>query len=169
MALRNILKDGEPTLNKISRPITEFNERIHTLIDDMTETLREANGVGLAAPQVGVLRRVVLVENNEGEVLELLNPEIMEQSGEQDGPEGCLSVPGTWGMVIRPNWVKVKAQDRHGNFFETEGEGLTARAFCHEIEHLDGHLFIEKAHAFLTAEELAALGKGEDEEVGEAE
>ncbi len=131
---------------------------VHILLDDMQETLAKANGAGLAAPQVGVLRRAVLVDNGE-EVLELINPEILEQSGEQYGLEGCLSVPGKYGYVRRPNFVKVRAQDRYGNWFEAEGEELTARAFCHEIEHLDGHLYTEKVDRFLTDEELEELAE----------
>ena len=127
----------------------------HILLDDMAETLADANGAGLAAPQVGVLRRVCLVLDEESEeFLELINPEIIVQSGEQTGLEGCLSVPGKWGIVTRPNRVRVRAQDRDGAWFEAEAEGLTARAFCHEIEHLDGHLFIEHIDHFLTEEEL---------------
>jgi peptide deformylase len=156
MALRNILTDRDPQLHKVSRPVTEFNERLHILLDDMRETLEEANGAGLAAPQVGVLRRAVLVDNGE-EILELINPEILEQSGEQYGLEGCLSVPGKWGYVRRPNHVKIRAQDRNGNWFEAEGEELTARAFCHEIEHLDGHLYTEKVDRFLTEEEIEEM------------
>ena len=124
----------------------------------MRQTLVQANGAGLAAPQVGVLRRAVLVDNGE-QILELINPEILEQSGEQYGLEGCLSVPGKYGYVRRPNFVKVRAQDRFGNWFEVEGEELTARAFCHEIEHLDGHLYTEKVDHFLTDEELEELAE----------
>jgi peptide deformylase len=160
MAIRNILTEGDETLHKISRPVTDFNARLHTLLDDMHETLTEANGVGLAAPQVGVLRRAVLVDNGE-EVLELINPEILETSGEQEGPEGCLSVPGKYGMVRRPNFVRVRAQDRYGKWHEYEGTELTARCFCHEIEHLDGHLYTEHVSHFLTDEELEAY-YGED-------
>ena len=144
MALRNILTKEQPGLYKKCRPVTEFNSRLHQLLDDMRETLANANGVGLAAPQVGVLRRAVLViETNvpEGEserILELINPEIVESDGEQDGPEGCLSVPGEYGLVKRPMRVKVRAQDRNGQWFEAEGEGLTARCFCHELDHLEG-------------------------------
>lgn len=162
MALRTILTEGNPTLYKVSRPVTEFDGRLHTLLDDMAETLAEANGVGLAAPQVGILRRVVLVDTGEG-ILELINPEILEQSGEQVGLEGCLSVPGKYGIVTRPDHVKVRAQDREGLWYEAEGEGLTARAFCHELEHLDGHLYTEKVERFLTPEELEAMYQ-EDEE-----
>ena len=158
MALRNILTDEDPTLYKVSRPVKDFNERLHILLDDMRQTLVQANGAGLAAPQVGVLRRAVLVDNGE-QILELINPEILEQSGDQYGLEGCLSVPGKYGYVRRPNFVKVRAQDRFGNWFEVEGEELTARAFCHEIEHLDGHLYTEKVDHFLTDEELEELAE----------
>lgn len=163
MALRNILTEGEPTLHKVSRKVTRFDDRLHILIDDMVETLKSASGVGLAAPQVGVLRRVVVVDTGD-EVLELINPEIVEQSGEQTGLEGCLSVPGKYGIVTRPNFVKVCAQDREGNWYETEGEELIARAFCHELEHLDGHLYTEKMERFLTDEELEAVFTGDAEE-----
>ena len=128
------------------------------LLGDLADTMYDAGGVGLAAPQVGVRRRAGLVDNGE-EVLELSNPEILEQSGEQYGLEGCLSVPGKYGYVRRPNFVKVRAQDRYGNWFEAEGEELTARAFCHEIEHLDGHLYTEKVDRFLTDEELEELAE----------
>ncbi len=160
MALRNILTQDEPALYKKCRPVTDFNPRLHQLLDDMAETLTKANGVGLAAPQVGVLRRAVLVlETNvpEGEperVIELVNPEIIESSGEQNGAEGCLSVPGEYGLVKRPMKVKVRAQDRFGNWFEAEGEGLTARCFCHELDHLEGIVFTSKAERILSQEEL---------------
>ena len=160
MALRNILTQDEPALYKKCRPVTDFNPRLHQLLDDMAETLAAANGVGLAAPQVGVLRRAVLVlETNvpEGapeQVIELINPEIVESSGEQDGAEGCLSVPGEYGLVKRPMKVKVRAQDRYGNWFEAEGEGLTARCFCHELDHLEGIVFTAKAERMLSQEEL---------------
>ncbi len=163
MALRTILVEGNPTLNKVSRPVVKFDDRLHVLLDDMVETLRDANGVGLAAPQVGILRRVVIVDTGE-EILELINPQIVEQSGEQVGLEGCLSVPGKYGIVTRPNVVKVRAQDREGLWYEAEGEGLIARAFCHELEHLDGHLYTEKAERFLTQEELEAMYQEDEEE-----
>lgn len=157
MALRKIVEQGDDCLTKVCRPVTEFNPRLHQLLDDMAETLADANGAGLAAPQVGVLRRVCLVLDEETEeFIELVNPKIVEESGEQTGLEGCLSVPGKWGLVTRPDKVRVRAQDRDGNWFEAEGEGLTARAFCHEIEHLDGHLFVEHIDRFLTEEELQA-------------
>ena len=155
MALRKIIEQGDECLTKVCRPVEDFNRRLHTLLDDMTETLQEANGAGLAAPQVGILRRVCLVLDEEQETyLELINPEIVETSGEQTGLEGCLSVPGKWGIVTRPNKVRVRAQDRFGDWFEAEGEGLTARAFCHEIEHLDGHLYTEHIDHFPSEEEL---------------
>ena len=155
MAIRKIFTQGDDCLEKKCRPVTDFNKRLHTLLDDMKETLEEAQGAGLAAPQVGILRRAVVIVDDEDNMLELVNPEILEQSGEQTGPEGCLSVPGKWGMVTRPNFVRVRAQDRYGRWFEAEGEELTARCFCHEIEHLDGHLFTEHVEGpFRTREEL---------------
>lgn len=160
MALRNILKEGDETLKKVCRPVTDFNTRLHTLLDDMAETMNDAEGVGLAAPQVGILRRAVMVlETNvepgeEPYIIELINPEIISQDGEQDGPEGCLSVPGVYGLVKRPEHAVVRAQDRNGQFFEVEGYGLTARAFCHEIAHLEGQLFVDIAEHIMTEEEL---------------
>ena len=157
MALRKILTEEDPSLHKKCRPVTDFNQRLWDLIDDLKETLAEANGAGLAAPQVGILRRVVIVVNDEDEMLELVNPVIISCEGEQDGFEGCLSVPGKWGMVKRPMKVRVRAQDRTGQFFEVEGEDMTARCFCHETEHLDGHLFTEHADRLYTTEELDKL------------
>lgn len=155
MALRKIVVQGEDCLNKVCRPVTDFNRRLHVLMDDLVETLAEAGGAGLAAPQVGVLRRACVVMDEETEeFIELVNPEIVSQSGEQTGPEGCLSVPGKWGLVTRPDYVRVRAQDRDGNWFEIEGEGLMARCFCHELEHLDGHLYTEHIERFLTDEEV---------------
>lgn len=142
MALRNIVQEPNETLRKNCRKVEKITERILQLLDDMKETLAKADGVGLAAPQVGVLRRVVIIDVGEGP-MELINPEILETSGEQTGEEGCLSVSGRWGVVTRPNYVKVKAMDRQGNERIYEGEGLLARAFCHEIDHLDGRLFID--------------------------
>lgn len=157
MALRKIVEQGDPVLNKISRPVTDFNRRLHLLIDDMIETLENANGAGLAAPQVGVLRRVCIVLNEEaGNFYELVNPEIISARGDEEGLEGCLSVPGKWGLVHRPTAVRVRAQDRNGNWFEAEGTGLAARAFCHELEHLDGHLYTEHIDRFLTDQEVEA-------------
>ena len=156
MALRNILTEGNPSLYKKSRPVVKFDDRLHLLLDDMKETLLDAEGVGLAAPQVGVLRRLFLVDTGE-EILECINPEIVETSGEQIGLEGCLSVPGKYGVVKRPNVVKIRAQDRNGEWFEAEGEELIARCFCHEYAHLDGQLYTEVAERMLTNEELEAL------------
>ena len=165
MALRKIVEQGDECLTKVCRPVTEFNSRLHELLDDMVETLADANGAGLAAPQVGVLRRVrIVMDEDSGEYIELINPEIVAQSGEQTGLEGCLSVPGKWGIVTRPNVVRVRAQDRDGQWFEVEGEELTARAFCHEIEHLDGHLYTEHIDHFLSEEELRAYLEAEEEE-----
>ena len=144
MALRQILTLGDETLYKTCRKVEVFDARLHTLLDDMKETMYAAAGVGLAAIQIGILKRVVTIDTGEG-LLELINPEIIETSGAEEGAEGCLSVPGKVGQVVRPTYVKVRAQDRNGDFYEAEGEGLLARAFCHEIEHLDGHLYIEKA------------------------
>lgn len=155
MGLRKILTDKDPALHKVCRPVEKFDGRLHKLLDDMKETLIDANGVGLAAPQVGILRRVVLVDTGD-EVLELVNPSLLETSGEQVGAEGCLSVPGKYGLVKRPNYAKVRAQDRNGNWFEAEGEELIARCFCHELDHLDGILYTEVMERFLTEEELEA-------------
>lgn len=143
MAIRNILKMGEPLLNKKSKQVVDFNDRLHTLLDDMADTMYKEDGVGLAAPQVGVLRRAVVVDIGEG-LIELINPVIVETSGEQTDLEGCLSVVDYIGKVTRPNYVKVKAQDRFGKDIEVEGEGFLARAFCHEIDHLEGILFVER-------------------------
>lgn len=162
MALRTILTEEEETLHRVSRKVEKFDARLHELLDDMHETLAAANGVGLAAPQVGVLRRAVLVDTGE-QVLELINPEILETSGEQDGLEGCLSIPDRYGLVKRPMKVRIRAQDRNGNWFEATGEGLTARAFCHETEHLDGHVFREKVIRYLSEEEM----RGDDEDAEE--
>ena len=155
MALRTIVLQGDSCLTKVCRPVTAFNGRLHQLLDDMAETLADANGAGLAAPQVGILRRVCLVLDEQTDsYLELINPEIIKTEGKQSGLEGCLSVPGKFAVVERPNLVRVRAQDRNGNWFEAEAQGLTARAFCHEIEHLDGHLFVEHVDHFLTEEEI---------------
>ena len=153
MALRTILIEGEDTLTRKSREVVKFDERLHELLDDMTETMNDANGVGLAAPQVGILRRIVVVHAGE-EVLELINPEILETSGEQDGLEGCLSIPGRYGLVKRPMKVKIRAQDRNGEWYEVEGEEIIARCFCHELDHLDGIVYTEVMERFLTDEEL---------------
>ena len=153
MGIRKILTDKEPALHKVCKPVEKFDWRLHKLLDDMKETLLEANGVGLAAPQVGILRRVVVVDLGE-EMLELVNPELIETDGEQEGAEGCLSVPGRYGLVKRPYYAKVRAQDRFGEWFEAEGEELIGRCFCHELDHLDGILYTQVMERFMTEEEL---------------
>ena len=153
MAIRNIVKTGDDVLLKMCRPVEKFDEKLWVLLEDMNETMNAANGVGLAAPQVGLLRRVVVIDVGEG-VIELINPEIIETSGEQNGVEGCLSFPNEWGLVKRPMNVTVRAQDRHGKFFEMSGTELLARAFCHEIDHLNGVCFVSKATRMLDPEEL---------------
>lgn len=145
MAIRNVVKIGDPILNKKCKKVIDFNERLHTLLDDMADTMYENDGVGLAAPQVGIIRRAVVVDVGEG-LIELINPEIVESSGEQTDPEGCLSVENFIGDVTRPNYVKLKAQNRFGEEIELEGEGFLARAFCHELDHLEGVLFVEKVN-----------------------
>lgn len=164
MALRRIALQGEECLAKVCRPVTEFNGRLHTLLDDMKDTLLDSGGVGLAAPQVGILRRVCVVQNEDDEVIELINPEIIYTEGEQTGLEGCLSVPGKYGIVTRPEVVRVRAQDRNGDFFEVEDSDLTARCFCHEIEHLDGHLFVEHTDHLMTEEELEEFIRRQEED-----
>ncbi len=156
MGLRKILTDKEPALHKVCKKVTSFDNKLFKLLDDMAETLIDSGGVGLAAPQVGILRRVVLVDIGEEdcEILELINPEMVETDGEQTGPEGCLSVPGKYGLVTRPYYAKVRAQDRNGEWFEAEGEELIARCFCHELDHLDGIVYTEKMERFLSDEEL---------------
>ena len=158
MGLRRILTDKEPALHKTCKEVVNFDAKLHKLLDDMHETLEDSGGVGLAAPQVGILRRVVLVDNGE-EVLELVNPTLVETDGEQVGPEGCLSVPGKYGLVKRPYYAKVRAQDRNGEWYEAEVEELIGRCFCHELDHLDGIIYTEVMDRYLTDEEL-----GYDEE-----
>lgn len=153
MGLRKILTDEEAALHKVCKPVEKFDWKLHKLLKDMTDTLIDSGGVGLAAPQVGILRRVVLVDTGE-EILELVNPTLIETDGEQEGAEGCLSVPGKYGLVKRPMYAKVRAQDRDGNWFEAEGEELIARCFCHELDHLDGIIYTQKMERFLTQEEL---------------
>ena len=153
MGIRKILTVSEPALHKVCKPVEKFDKKLHTLLDDMRETLIDSEGVGLAAPQVGILRRVVLVDTGE-EILELVNPTLVETDGEQFGAEGCLSVPGKYGLVKRPNYAKVRAQDRNGQWYECEGEELIARCFCHELDHLDGIIYTEVMDRFLTEEEL---------------
>lgn len=153
MGLRKILTVEESALHKTCRPVETFDKKLHSLLKDMQDTLIDSGGVGLAAPQVGILRRVVLVDTGE-EILELINPTLVETAGEQEGPEGCLSVPGKYGLVKRPYYAKVRAQDRNGDWFEAEGEELIARCFCHELDHLDGIIYTEVMERFLTEEEL---------------
>lgn len=156
MGLRKILTDRDPALHKVCKPVTAFDNKLHKLLDDMHDTLIESGGVGLAAPQVGILRRIFLVDigEDENEIVEFINPEILETDGEQYGAEGCLSVPGKYGLVKRPYYVKVRAQDRYGEWFEAEGEELIGRCFCHENDHLDGIVYTEVMDRFLTDEEL---------------
>lgn len=163
MAIRTIREIGDPVLNKVSKEVTEITPRIRDLIDDMIETMYEANGVGLAAPQVGILKRIVVIDVTGEDLLVLINPKIVETSGEQTGNEGCLSVPGKSGVVTRPDYVKVVAQNEDMETIELEGTELLARAFCHEIEHLDGHLYVEKVEG-----ELSNVTDYEDDEDEEA-
>ena len=153
MGLRKILTVEESVLHKTCRPVETFDKKLHALLKDMEDTLIESGGVGLAAPQVGILRRVVLVDTGD-EILELINPVLVETDGEQEGPEGCLSVPGKYGLVKRPYYAKVRAQDRNGDWFEAEGEELIARCFCHELDHLDGILYNQVMERLLTEDEM---------------
>ncbi|HHY05329.1 MAG TPA: peptide deformylase [Thermoanaerobacterales bacterium] len=153
MAIRNIRKYGDEVLRKRSKTVRDFNERLHILISDMIETMKEADGVGLAAPQVGILKRVIVIDIGEG-IIELVNPEIVSQEGKEIGIEGCLSVPDVWGKVARPKKVKVKAQDRNGKTIEIEGEDLLARAICHETDHLKGILFVDKVIEFVKPDSI---------------
>lgn len=154
MGLRKILTDKDPALHKVCKPVENFDRRLHRLLDDLRETLLDSGGVGLAAPQVGILRRVVVVDTGDGDILELVNPTMVATDGEQEGAEGCLSVPGKYGLVKRPYYAKVQAQDRNGDWFEAEGEELIARCFCHELDHLDGIMYTEVMERYLTDEEL---------------
>ena len=148
MAIREIREKGDEILYKKCKAVVKFDEKLHILLDDMYETMQSRDGVGLAAPQVGILKRAVVIDVGDGKI-ELINPEIVEESGEQTGSEGCLSVPGVFGEVTRPNVVTVKAQDRNGKWFKITGKELLARAFCHEIEHLDGKLFLDRVIRFI--------------------
>ncbi len=152
MAIRNIVTIGDDVLTKKCRAVEKFDERIDALVTDLFDTLYESGGVGLAAPQVGILRRIAVIDIDEGPI-ELINPEIIHTEGCQEGPEGCLSNPGKFGIVSRPQKVVVKAQDRHGEWHEYEGEGLLARAFCHETDHLDGKMFMEYVTEWVEPEE----------------
>ncbi|MBE7026385.1 MAG: peptide deformylase [Ruminococcaceae bacterium] len=154
MAIRNIREEGDEILRKKSREVSVFDEKLSVLIDDMYDTMYQANGVGLAAVQVGILKRVVVVDTREeGEKLELVNPEIISKQGSREVLEGCLSVPGVHGYVVRPEKVTLKAQDRHGEWHEYSAEGLLAQAFCHETEHLDGGLFVDKVTEYIDNED----------------
>ena len=148
MAIREIREKGDEILYKKCKAVVKFDEKLHILLDDMYETMQSRDGVGLAAPQVGILKRAVVIDVGDGKI-ELINPEIVEESGEQTGSEGCLSVPGVFGEVTRPNVVTVKAQYRNGKWFKITGKELLARAFCHEIEHLDGKLFLDRVIRFI--------------------
>lgn len=156
MAIRQIVKEGDSVLTKKCRVVEKFDDKLATLIDDMVETMHRANGVGLAAPQVGILRRVVVIDIGEG-VIELVNPKIIAYSGEQESLEGCLSCPGEWGLTRRPDYVKVKAQDRNGKEFTIDGKELLAKAFCHELDHLEGVIFKQVAIRMLTPEEIEEM------------
>ncbi len=153
MALREILNESEGVLHKVCRPVTDFDERLWTLLDDMAETLEESGGVGLAGPQVGVLRRLFVMDVGDG-LVEAVNPQIIGRKGRQEGSEGCLSCPGKWGIVVRPQKVILKAQNRHGEWFTMKGEDLAARCICHEYDHLDGILFTERAERMLGPDEV---------------
>ena len=154
MGLRKILTDKDPALHKVCKPVENFDAKLHKLLDDMRDTLIDSQGVGLAAPQIGILRRVVLVDTGD-EILELVNPVLLETDGEQEGPEGCLSVPGKYGLVKRPYYAKVRAQDRFGDWYEAEGEELIGRCFCHELDHLDGIVYTQVMERFRSEEELS--------------
>ncbi|MBQ2798709.1 MAG: peptide deformylase [Ruminiclostridium sp.] len=155
MAKRNIVKDGDEVLRKKCRDVTVFDDKLWTLLDDMYETMQAANGVGLAAPQVGILRRVVVIDvGDENGRIELVNPVVVSMKGKQRDLEGCLSAPDIWGYVVRPEKVKVKAQNRTGKEIEIEGEGLLARALCHEVDHLSGIMFLDKAEEFVSSDQL---------------
>ncbi|MBQ8409969.1 MAG: peptide deformylase [Clostridia bacterium] len=157
MAKLQIVKVGDETLRKVSRPVDKITPRVLTLLDDMVQTMRSAGGVGLAAPQVGILRRIVVIEVEEGQLLELINPKIIAFAGEQEGLEGCLSLPGQWGIVKRPMHVTVRAMNRKGEIVDYSGSELLARCFCHELDHLDGKLYPDVADRMLTKEEIEEL------------
>lgn len=171
MALRTILKKDtdEESLRKKSRPVTVFDDRLHRMIDDMVDTLKDSGGVGLAAPQVGILRRIVVIEKEDGTILELVNPQVIDTAGEQEGLEGCLSLPGVWGVVKRPMTVTVKAMDRNGNVFTDTESGLIGRCFVHECEHLDGILFVDRASKIMTEDELREMEENGEPEPGSGE
>ena len=161
MALRNIVKEGDPILNKKCRPVEKFDKKLWDLIDDMVETLEDSNGVGLAAPQVGIMRRICVIDVGEG-AIEFINPVIIETDGEQEVQEGCLSCPGEFGIIKRPYYVKAQFNDRDGNLCEIEGEELLAQAMCHEFDHLDGILFKSKVERMLSEEELREMREDDE-------
>lgn len=161
MALRKIVNEKEATIRKVSRPVEKFDDRLHTLLDDMADTMYEADGCGIAGVQVGVLRRCFIVDVGDG-LVEFVNPEITVRSGEQDGMEGCLSAPGDFGLVVRPKKITIKAQNRDGKAFELTAEDFFARAICHEYDHLDGHIFKDVTHHMLTDEELRRMDDEEE-------
>ena len=166
MALRKMVYIEDELLRKKSRPVEKFDEKLHKLLDDMAETMYHTNGVGLAAPQVGILKRVVVVDIGDG-LIEMINPEIIHSEGEQTGPEGCLSVPGRSGVVTRPNVVTVSYQDRNGDEYEATAEGFLARAFCHEIDHLDGVVYVDKMEREIFPGDEEYGSDDEEEEDGE--
>lgn len=162
--IREIVEKGDAILTKKCHAVTRFDKKLAMMLDDMRETLIQSGGVGLAAPQIGICRRFCLVMNEEEHIHELINPEILSTSGEQTGMEGCLSLPGKYGEVTRPMVVRVRAQDRNGEWYEVEDQGLTARCFCHEIDHLDGHMFDELCDRLYTNEELDEMAAEQEEE-----
>ena len=165
--IKQILQKEDPALHKVCHPITKFDGKLAALLSDLTDTLKDAGGLGLAAPQIGILRRVCVVMDDDESFLELVNPEIVSQEGEQEGFEGCLSLAGMYGIVKRPMKVKVKAQDRTGAEIEFEREGITARCFCHEIEHLDGHMYYEHTDRLFNEDEVdKILQNAENEKEG---
>ena len=157
MAIRNVVQVGDDVLRQKCFPVEVFDEKLHQLLDDMRDTVKKEEGAGLAAPQIGILRRVALVMDSEDNIIELINPTIIHEEGEQTGLEGCLSVPGKYGVVTRPMKVTVRAQDRNGEWFEAEAEELIARCFCHELDHLDGIVYTQVMDRYLTDEELEEL------------
>lgn len=171
MAIRNVVQEGDDVLLKKCRPVEKFDDKLFELLDDMADTMYESNGVGLAAPQVGIRRRIVVIDvDDDNGLIELINPEIVYKSDETEiSLEGCLSYVGQWGYVERPLKVKAKAQDRNGDYFEIEGEGLLARCLCHEIDHLEGISFKSRAQRMLTKEEIEEMAKNQEEESEEAQ
>ena len=163
--IKTILQKDDPALHKVCHAVTKFDRKLEALLNDMTDTLKDSGGLGLAAPQIGILRRVCVVLDDDEQYLELINPEILSEEGEQEGFEGCLSLAGMYGIVTRPMRVRVRAQNRTGEFVEYEREGVTARCFCHELEHLDGHMYYEKAGRLFTEDEVdKILSENENKE-----